>query len=166
MTLGTSGGDNDLNLSKLQWQSASFPRLTEEYKIIRNAKMESMKLDSLVSDSKWAFNFIYEHIGLGDESKGLALNTYEKQELELAYRKSFYSINREIPSEYILYGSHDPFMIAASHMLSRKVGIGWTTFSHTAIPVPIRAFGVGAENFSGFYDNTGIYERLYDLIIK
>lgn len=166
MTLGTSGGDDDLNLSKLQWQDASFPILTEEYKYIRNAKMESMKLDSLVSDSKWAFDFIYEHIGLGDESKGLALNTYEKQELELAYRKSFFAINREMPSEYILYGSHEPFMIAASHMLSRKVGIGWSTFSHTAIPVPIRAFGVGAENFCGFYDNTGIYERLFNLIIK
>ena len=166
MTLGTSGGDNDLNLSKLQWQSASFPLLTEEFKRLRNAKMESMELDSLILDPTWAFDFIYENVGLGDESKGLALNAYEKQELEVAYKKSFYSINRDIPSEYILYGSHDPFMIAASHMLSRKVGIGWATFSHTAIPVPVRAFGVGAENFSGFYDNTGIYERLYNLIIK
>ncbi|MGC9384067.1 MAG: alkaline phosphatase [Kosmotogaceae bacterium] len=41
-------------------------------------------------------------------------------------------------------------------ILSEHVDIGWTTYDHTAAPVPIFAFGPGAEKFAGFFDNTEI----------
>lgn len=37
-----------------------------------------------------------------------------------------------------------------------KIGFGWTTYDHTAQPVPVYAFGPGAENFTGVLDNTDI----------
>ncbi|SHH57006.1 alkaline phosphatase [Thermosipho atlanticus] len=41
-------------------------------------------------------------------------------------------------------------------IISEKAKIGWTTHDHTAAPVPVFAFGAGAENFGGFMDNTDI----------
>ena len=40
--------------------------------------------------------------------------------------------------------------------ISDKAQIGWTSFEHTGVPVPIYAFGPGAENFTGWFDNTEI----------
>ena len=122
--------------------------------------------DSLKADASWAFDFVFMQTGLGDESKGLALNNYELNELLNAYQRSFDEKNYSNHTEYIVYGSYDAFMITASRMLSRKAGLGWTTFSHTGIPVPVRAFGAGADKFGGYYDNTDIYTRLLEVMKK
>ncbi|MCU4177582.1 alkaline phosphatase [Carboxylicivirga sp. N1Y90] len=44
-----------------------------------------------------------------------------------------------------------------------KVSTGFTTGNHTAVMVPVFAFGPGAEAFSGVYDNTEIFEKMYKL---
>jgi len=46
--------------------------------------------------------------------------------------------------------------VELGRVLSEKVNVGWTTTSHSGVPVPIYAFGPGAENFTGFLDNTDI----------
>ncbi|NUU99755.1 alkaline phosphatase [Marinitoga sp. 1154] len=53
-------------------------------------------------------------------------------------------------------GSYYAFSNAIGRVVSRKAHIGWTTFDHTGAPIPVYAFGAGAENFNGFYDNTEI----------
>jgi len=50
-----------------------------------------------------------------------------------------------------------------ARFVSEKVGFGWTTFDHTAAPVPIYAFGPGAEYFTGYMDNTDIPKILMRL---
>ena len=45
-----------------------------------------------------------------------------------------------------------------------KAGIGWTSGSHTALPVLTTAIGAGAENFTGFIDNTDISRKIKDLL--
>ncbi len=40
--------------------------------------------------------------------------------------------------------------------ISGKVLLGWTTFDHTGNPVPVFAFGPGAEYFTGWFDNTDL----------
>lgn len=166
MTMGTSYGDSNMDLSKLQWQTGSFTELTREYRGIRSGLIDELGEEAVKTDSSWAFDFILEQTGLGDESKGLGFNSYELDELSIAYSRSFDDRNYDDHREYIMYGSYDAFMITASHMLSRKVGIGWSTFSHTGIPIPIRAFGAGAEKFTGYYDNTEVYSRLLDIMAK
>ncbi|APT75207.1 alkaline phosphatase [Marinitoga sp. 1137] len=53
-------------------------------------------------------------------------------------------------------GSYYAFSNAIGRVVSRKAHLGWTTFDHTGAPVGVYAFGNGAENFNGFYDNTDI----------
>ena len=40
----------------------------------------------------------------------------------------------------------------------------WTSWHHTAVPVPIFSYGVGAENFTGVMQNTDIFTEIYKLI--
>ena len=43
------------------------------------------------------------------------------------------------------------------------VETGFTSGDHTAVMVPVFAFGAGAEEFIGVYDNTEIFEKMYKL---
>lgn len=43
------------------------------------------------------------------------------------------------------------------------VKTGFTTGDHSAVMVPVFAFGAGAQEFIGVYDNTDIFEKMYKL---
>jgi len=45
-----------------------------------------------------------------------------------------------------------------------EVHVAFTSHDHTAIPVPVFAYGVGAENFAGFYENTAIFTKILELL--
>lgn len=42
----------------------------------------------------------------------------------------------------------------------------WTSEDHTAIPVPVYAYGPGSEQFRGVIQNTDIFWKIYNLMIK
>jgi alkaline phosphatase len=48
--------------------------------------------------------------------------------------------------------------------MSGKAGIGWTTGSHTALPVLTTSKGAKAELFTGFIDNTDIAKKLKSVL--
>ena len=58
------------------------------------------------------------------------------------------------------WGSYHPLAWTATRVMSDKAGVGWTTLAHTAIPVPVYAWGAGAEAFRGRMDNTDLAKRL------
>jgi alkaline phosphatase len=43
-----------------------------------------------------------------------------------------------------------------TRIIAQKAGFGWTTWSHTGIPVPVRAQGPGQKYFEGFMDTKDI----------
>lgn len=45
-----------------------------------------------------------------------------------------------------------------------NIGLSFSTGSHTGIMVPVFAFGPGAEEFSGIYENTMIFEKMRALM--
>lgn len=63
-----------------------------------------------------------------------------------------------------LYGNYDPFTVTATHILNAKAGIGFTSYAHTGVPVPIYARGVGGELFTGYFDNTDIFKKLKSIM--
>ena len=48
----------------------------------------------------------------------------------------------------------------AIRKLNATARVGWTSSAHTAANVPIFAIGVGAEKFTGWYDNTEIVKKI------
>jgi alkaline phosphatase len=59
-----------------------------------------------------------------------------------------------------LYGPYDPFAMACMREMNASAGVRWETFYHTGVNVPVSAVGCGAEAFAGYYENTGIFDRL------
>jgi alkaline phosphatase len=63
-----------------------------------------------------------------------------------------------------LYGAYNPLSVTLTRILNGKSGIGWSTFSHTAVPVPVFALGDGSQLFSGYYDNTKVAGKIAALL--
>jgi len=89
------------------------------------------------------------------------LNDFQKQKLEDAYDKSMCETNDNSSAENtFLYSGYNPISVTMTHILNEKASVGWTSYSHTGVPVPVFAKGRVAQTFAGFYDNTDIAKRL------
>ncbi|ARN57434.1 alkaline phosphatase [Sedimentisphaera salicampi] len=84
------------------------------------------------------------------------LSDYDKQRLEDAYDATMGESGLHRQEARLRFGGYKPITVAATHMFNQKAGLTWTTFSHTAIPVPIYASGAGAEKFGEYMDNTDL----------
>ncbi len=92
----------------------------------------------------------------------LAVNNWELQDLKRAFTMSMMPDSAR-PSDirtYELYGYYDPLTVTCTHILNKKAGVAWTSYSHTGVPVPVFAQGVSGEDFDGFYDNTDIAKKM------
>ena len=66
--------------------------------------------------------------------------------------------------EQLLYGGYEPFSMAVSHIMNNKAGLSYTSYAHTGLQIPVYAMGVGAERFTGLYDNTDIFSRTMEVM--
>jgi len=89
------------------------------------------------------------------------LNDYQKEKLEDAYDKSMSGQNDNKADENkLLYGGYEPIIVTITHIQNERASIGWTSYSHTGVPVPVFAIGPDAKRFAGFYDNTDIAKQM------
>ncbi|MBR4476801.1 MAG: alkaline phosphatase [Kiritimatiellae bacterium] len=58
----------------------------------------------------------------------------------------------------------DGFPDKARRIMQAKAGVGWTSGSHTGVPVLTTAIGPGSESFTGLIDNTDIAKTLKSLM--
>lgn len=92
---------------------------------------------------------ISDNFGLGKE---IPMTDEDKSKLWFAFEKTIKSKNEGAT----MYSNFPPISEAIVKMVSEKAGVGWTTYAHTGINVPIYAIGPGAELFSGVIDNADI----------
>ncbi|MGO9122117.1 MAG: alkaline phosphatase [Desulfomonilaceae bacterium] len=93
---------------------------------------------------------------------GMALTDLELNVLQDAFRQSMLGKKERAQDDYtyLLYGGYEPLSVKLTTILNNKAGIGWTSYSHTGVPVQTSALGVGAEMFNGYYDQTEIYTKM------
>lgn len=109
---------------------------------------------------------ITEHFGLkfaGDpKTDRLVLKDYEAAQLREAFQRTLTGEKEASKDDqgYLLYGGYDPLTVTATHLLNQKAGLGWTTYSHTGVPVATSAQSAGGQLFAGYYDNTDIFKKL------
>jgi len=138
-------------------------------KLIDQQKMSSYHF-GLLADSRlkepenktfeFALNLVEEYFGLGGISDN-ALSERETTLLKdafLAMTDSTLTITKE--ENELLYGGENPMAVTASRILNNRAGLSWGSWSHTAIPVPVFAIGVGQEQFEGYFDNTDIPKKI------
>ena len=89
-----------------------------------------------------------------------SLKSLQKEKLSNAYNQSFCGTPYNAEQNSYLYGGYEPIIVAITQVLNENASIGWTSYSHTGVPVPIFAQGRQAWRFAGFYDNTDIAKKL------
>lgn len=93
---------------------------------------------------------------------GLYLKDFELAAVKDAFARSM-EHGKDKPThemDYRAYGGYEPLAVTLTHILGNKAGLGWTSYSHTGVPVVTSAQGPGSQAFAGFYDNTDLSRRI------
>ena len=161
LTIGFAGTDYNLFFNTLKSQKISYAKFDSDY--VSSYKKNKTSFDDVMKD-------VTELFGLkvpGSEGKnnngGLVLTDYEYSRIKKAYEKTLSPSKKATQEEYELYGTYEPLTVTITHVLNNKSGIGFTSYSHTGLPVPVFALGAGQYEFEGYYDNTDIYKKLASL---
>ena len=149
MALGN--GKYILDLQVLQHQKCSSWELNDTLKGLyaefgKNVKWEQVKA------------LLENELGFYDQ---IAITDKEEAKLIAAYKKLKKGKGK---TEKTLYNEISELGGAALNLLNKKAKLGWTSYSHTAANVPVFAIGVGAENFTGWYDNTDIMKKIMSAV--
>jgi alkaline phosphatase len=177
MSIGFAGTQYDTFFSKLRFQKGSyiaFDAFLDGYK--KTHSPETAKFDDIAATVTEFFGFRFlpdeKIVDLESKAKGgdraaaqeleLAVKPREMKDIRAAFAQTMKGAKERSSDEetYLLYGEYEPLTICLTHILNRKAGIGWTTYAHTGVPVPVSAIGVGQETFNGYYDNTDVHAKM------
>lgn len=148
LALGNS--DYTLHLKNLKYQKMSAPLLSDALKALHKQYGKKLSFDQVQ-------DFFAVNLGLYSE---VIVTPEEDAQLRDLYKKMMK--NKAVDSKN-MYASLSALSDAAVRILNAKAHLGWTTHSHSAAAVPVYAVGVGAECFTGFYDNSEIMKRMLKL---
>lgn len=145
------------------------------FDLLRNQKMSYVAFDELIAAEKEAGTLTFSRLmemvedafgltapGTQNDVEALVMNEYEYAKLQKAYEDDRTG-NTDGYEESLLYGGYNPISVTLTHIINNKAGIGWTSYAHTGLPVPVYAYGEGAEAFAGAYDNTEVAHKLFAL---
>ena len=114
-----------------------------------------------------ALEAVKTYYGLTTEAdQPLSLTETDVQALKAAFELSMTAkdARKENAEDALLYGGYEPFSMAVSHIMNNKAGLSYTSYAHTGLQIPVYAQGVGAQTFSGLYDNTDIFNKTMDVM--
>ena len=141
MTMGFAGTGYAMYMERLINQKCSHDAFAEKLKAARKAKSDFSFEDA---EKLLAENFGFKFSG--DPKKDpMVVNEKELKALQDGFKKN------KLPN-------------AARIVMAGKAGIGWTSGSHTALPVLTTSQGVGAELFMGFIENSDIAKKIKTLL--
>ena len=157
MTIGFATTAYDTHFTYLTNQKISF---TDFDGVIATLRENGASFEDALAE-------IETYYGLTTEAEQpLSLTETEVESLREAFELSMTAEDaREIgEKEELLYGGYEPLSMAVSHIINNKAGLSYTSYAHTGLQSPVYATGVGAENFSGLYDNTDIFTRTMEVM--
>ncbi len=177
LTLGYGGTKYSTAFTLLNYQKMSYDAYYNN--IVKSWDPATITFDEALASAK-------EYFGLGDADKtelltntqngevtvSLQLSTYEEERLREAFNLTIDIMNGSVNYweacdgyDIDVFGgnSYNPFVVTVTHILNEKAGLDWTSYSHTAVPVPVLAMGQGEYVFTGYYDNTDIAKKIIEV---
>ena len=160
LTIGFAGTDYDTYLDSLSNQTISYAQFDEQY--VAAYKENGTSFEDAMKDVEKLFGLKLQ----GKDDDRLVLTDYEQQRLRTAYELAMSDTKSSdyTQEQYVLYGTYNPFSVTVTHILNNKSGVDFTSYSHTGLPVAVFAQGAGADSFTGYYDNTEIYQKMAALV--
>ncbi len=149
MATGNNGAVSGLKPGLLQYQKISLQEFSRKINELVISPKEETYEDVLA--------VIEADFGLGNSEIGLSLSTKELAQLKVAYTKAFKAKKIEsTDKDYLDNDLEKTLPELVVYILNEKAGIGWSTYGHTGMPVPVRAIGSGQDYFKTYLDNTDI----------
>ena len=158
LTIGFAGTDYDTYLDNLANQKISYAQFDERY--VASYKENNTSFEDAMKDVEELFGLKLT----GEDGDRLVLTEYEVQRLRTAYEMIDADASTYTQEQYVLYGGYNPFSVTVTHILNNKSGINFASYSHTGLPVAVFAMGQDAEAFTGYYDNTEIYQKMASIL--
>ena len=158
LTIGFAGTDYDTYLDNLANQKISYAQFDEQY--VASYKENNTSFEDAMKDVEELFGLKLT----GEDGDRLVLTEYEVQRLRTAYEMIDADASTYTQEQYVLYGGYNPFSVTVTHILNNKSGINFASYSHTGLPVAVFAMGQDAEAFTGYYDNTEIYQKMASIL--
>ena len=164
MSVGQATNGYTAHYDRLLGQKCSFTYFQQNQWAAHKAKYadgyDYAKPDNLEANSDMAGdNGLLKTVFGIDYAKDL--NTFQKKKLEDAYDMSMCGKNNNSKDENTaLYGEYEPIIVTITHILNERASIGWTSYAHTGVPVPVFAQGNQSTLFDGFYDNTDLAKKM------
>ncbi|MDD2635883.1 MAG: alkaline phosphatase [Bacteroidales bacterium] len=149
--LGQNGYQSDFALLANQKMSSyQFSSIIKKYKTSNSA----YKLDDIIDLAN--SHLFFDDINLSD---------YERSQLNDAYMYYFFN-ETDLDSNQLhnLYGAYNPIATIFTKILQNRASVGFTSWAHTATSVPVYSIGIGAEEFSGNFDNTDISKKIKNIM--
>ncbi|MBC2579050.1 alkaline phosphatase [Clostridium sp. DJ247] len=185
-TLGFAGTGYNTFFEKIGKQTISYDEFTKKVEAYKkaghtadNAKLEDLlplvkesygleamdpakynELSKIASDEK------NPKAKEAEEQIGMALSPKDMDDLRAALKQSMTEKANRAKDEQaqLLYGTYDPFTVTLTHILDHKAGLSFTSYSHTAVPIPVYVKGIGQDLFNGYYDNTDLFKKLTSIM--
>ncbi|MDR2401287.1 MAG: alkaline phosphatase [Deferribacteraceae bacterium] len=152
MTLGFAGTQYATFFDKVASQKGSFIRFNDE---ILTPYKKSAAAGGLLSDLD---SQIKNYFGFAVSE----LSSDEQAQVQLAFKRSMGGELENTTDQmlFLLFGGYEPLTVKLTQIMNQRAGIGWTSYAHTGVPIPVFAIGKGGQHFTGYYDNTDIYKYL------
>ncbi len=151
MALGCAETGYESDLSILRYQKASNGIIADTLK----------KAIANGADFEKCLALIGQYTGLGTE---VSLSEQDKTQLKTSFGHSLYYLQGNKNQYTDTYGGKNPMVVCALKMLACKAGVGWATYAHTSVAVPVYAIGAGAEQIAEVRDNTDIERSIMKII--
>lgn len=169
LTIGFAATGYSTFFEKIGYQKKSYLEFDKVIATYKEGKTtETAQLEDLLPAIKESFGLVAPGDAGAEAAKtaGLLLTDYEVQRLRDALKQSMIASKERKYSEAenVMYGTYEPLSVTLTHILNNKAGIGWTSYSHTGVPLPVFAKGAGQELFNGYYDNTDIFKKLHSIL--
>ena len=154
MTIGFAGTGYKTFFSKLGGQTLSYEEFDKQIKTYRDqVGASNANLDDWLPA-------LANQFGMNE------LTAYEKNRLAQALAFSMIDPKKRPADEEttLAYGPYEPFSVTVTHLLNQRAGIGWTTYAHIGVAVPVYAQGTGSGVFEGYYDNTDVAKKIMNIM--
>ncbi|HPB88153.1 MAG: alkaline phosphatase [Thermotogae bacterium] len=160
LSIGFAGTKYEANVPLIGLQKISF----QDFDNVLATLKEEKRLSSL-NDLYPAIEEAFGLVPSKDKASNgkIAMSEYDIERLEKAFQDYVKQYDSKNEKSYLLYGGYNALSVTLTHILNEKAGLGWTTYSHTGVPVPVYAIGNSSDAFAGYYDNTDIGKTLFSL---
>jgi alkaline phosphatase len=158
MSLGSAKTGYETNFGLLSSQKVSSQKFARD--IIPELKEQEQSFEQIKQVITQMFGLTFQ----GDPDNSLYLKPHEEEKIEKAFERSMAGKEDENENAYLPYSGSDSLTVTLTRILNHKAGIGWTSYTHTGVPVITSAVGSGSEMFNGSYDNTEIGLRIMEIM--